>query len=209
MANQPDYDYLLKLENWSKKDASLIICGLNPPDYRSVRFSYKGVPGELEEAHKIYRIFCSVDFRNKYGFYEPHPVHFIQECNEKDIPLPDGLIEAIKRRIAHNKKRKEILLQEESAEPITQNDEVPMDHLAQGARERKYLLKIIGAIAVVCFEEKNKSSSLPYPKIVVSDIVEDILQYQENNDLRSPGLGKSNLHKKITEGLAVFEEEYC
>ena len=49
MANQPDYDYLLKLENWSKKDAALIVCGFAPLGYKSVRFSQKNVPAELRK----------------------------------------------------------------------------------------------------------------------------------------------------------------
>jgi len=65
------------------------------------------------------------------------------------------------------------------------------------ARERKNLLKIIGALTIIYMGKKD-----------VSAVIEDILQYLENHDLESPGLSKSNLHKKISEGLAILNEEH-
>lgn len=39
MTNQPDYEFYLKLEKWTKKDAALLLCGHDPMHYKTVRFS--------------------------------------------------------------------------------------------------------------------------------------------------------------------------
>lgn len=201
--SQPDYEFLLKLEKWSKKDAALIVCGFNPIDYRKVRFGGKDIPSELEVAYKIYQIFCSVDFWIKYQDYKEHPLNYIRECHEKDIAIVEPLREAVKKRLEYIETLKE------KAKATTQaqetNKEIVYVDSGEGARERRYLLKMIGALAKLYFDNKKQKPS--DSKQAISHLVEDTLQYLENNQLYSPGLAKSNLHKKISEGIALLLEE--
>ncbi|EKD92202.1 MAG: hypothetical protein ACD_29C00119G0001 [uncultured bacterium] len=67
MLNQPDYDFFLKLDKWTKKDAALILCGCDPAKHRNLRFSQDGLPDDLIASQKLYRIFFSVNFIKKYG----------------------------------------------------------------------------------------------------------------------------------------------
>lgn len=62
MSNQPNYDFLLKLEKWTKKDAALILCGFEPSHYKKIRFGQDNLPETLTPAAQLYRIFCSVNF---------------------------------------------------------------------------------------------------------------------------------------------------
>lgn len=39
-------------------------------------------------------------------------------------------------------------------------------------------------------------------------MIEDILQYVDDYELTSSGLGKSNLHKKISEGIPAFDDDF-
>lgn len=64
---KPDYEYLMKLDRWSKKDGALIISGVDPDQYREIRFTYKYLDFEkypdLVEVYKLYKLFLSIDFR--------------------------------------------------------------------------------------------------------------------------------------------------
>ena len=205
MAKQPDYDYLLKLETWSRREAALIVCGFDPQDFRGVPFSENKLPETLREAYKVYRIFRTVDFSEKYGKPRPYPLDFLVECREKDIAVPDALNAAIERRLEHMQMRREC--RERAAQERQETREAKEPKANAGVRERKYLLKMIGALAQVYFVEKNRNSKLPYPKFIISDVVEDTLQFLEDNAMHSPGLGKSSLHKKITEGLVALTKD--
>ena len=200
---KPDYDYLLKLEHWSKKDAALIISGKDPEDFRNIRFTGNNLPEELVDAYKLYKIFLSYDRYSDYRNQLGDPRTYINLASKKDWPIPEDLLNACSKLIARNKER--AVLAEQSEQEIK---EAEYDN---GARARKYLLKIIGVLTELD-ESKNNPIPISIPlherQIVVSSIVEDILQFKEDNDLQITGLGKSNLHEKISEGLKVVWEEY-
>ncbi|GEM_PF-6490289 len=187
MTDHVDYHFYLKLDKWTKKDAALILSGHNPLQYKHVRFNQDELQNELSEAYQLYRIFCSVNFSKKYG-RENYPLDYIVECIKKEITLPEALLASARRLFQRLQQYEHI---EQQMNENTAND-------STGARERHYLLKIIGALASIHGNKKTKPS--------ISALVEDILQYVADHEMPSTGLGKSNLHKKISEGLAVFEE---
>lgn len=199
MIKKPDYEYLLKLDKWSKKDAALIISGFNPEQFRDFQFSAKNISEELREPYKIYQILLSINFSQKYGGDEKLPRWYIHECLERNISLPEELKISFKKFIAYQAKIHEIFSSSGNKVDSTNN---------QNIRERKYLLKIIGAIVSMYFTKKQKGRASVTDKIVISEVVEDIMQYLEDHDLKSPGLGKSNLHQKISEGIEQFLEEF-
>ena len=192
MLHQPDYDFFLKLDKWTKKDAALILCGFDPFHYKKLRFGQDNLPEELIPAAQLYRIFCSVNFYAKYH-RDHYPLDYLLECRQKGIALPEPLWASARALFSYLKKFDEV-----SAES---NDSTE-------SRERNYLLKIIGALTSVYCNEKIKPSRTKWTKVSIAAVVEDILQYVDDHELASSGLGKSNLHKKISEGVAAFDDDF-
>src|SRR3989338_2222303 len=180
MNDHPDYNFYLKLDKWTKKDAALILCGHNPSNYKNVRFSQNDLPQELVAAQQLYRIFCSVNFREKYG-RENYPLDYFLECHKKGIVLSEPLLVSARHLFAQLQKFEQL-------NNKTEGNSVDM-------RERDYLLKIIGALTSVYCHEKIKPSRTKWIKVSVAAVVEDILQYVSDHELASAGLKKSNLHK--------------
>ena len=195
MTNQPDYGFLLKLDKWTKKDAALILSGHDPLQYKSVRFNQDELPEVLSDAYQLYRIFCSVNFTAKYG-HENYPLDYIVECRKKDIALPEPLLISARQMFQQLQKFERI--EQQMADQTTIDEPV-------GLRERHYLLKTIGVLASMLGKEKLKSSN---GKLSISPNVEAILQYVSDHDLPTTGLGKSNLYKKISEGIAALEDHF-
>jgi hypothetical protein len=193
MTNQINYDFFLKLDKWTKKDAALILSGHDPADYKNLRFSQNDLPSELVVAQQLYRIFCSINFREKYG-RENYPLDYFLECHRKGIVLSEPLLVSARHLFAHLQKFEQLNNE-------TEGNSVDM-------RERNYLLKIIGALTSVYCHEKIKPSRTKWTKVSVAAVVEDILQYVSDHELASNGLGKSNLHKKISEGIAAFDDDF-
>lgn len=194
MANKINYDFFLKLDKWTKKDAALILCGHDPSDYKNLRLNQNDLPQALIASQQLYRIFCSVNFREKYG-RENYPLEYFLEYHQKGIVLSEPLLVSARHLFAQLQKFEQL-------NNKTKSNSVDM-------RERDYLLKIIGALTSVYCHEKIKPSRTKWTKVsVVAVVVEDILQYVSDHALASSGLGKSNLHKKISEGIASFDDDF-
>jgi len=195
----PDYDYLLKLEYWPKKDAALIICGKDPEYYRGMQFSSKNITEELIPAYKLYKIFDSYDKYSNHQERLGKPWTYLSLAHNKDWEIPDALCEAYSK---YTVRKNEIAAAAEQR--VQEAKEAEYDN---GARERKYLLKIIGALAEL-YTAKEIPDHVPFAErqIVVSHVVEALLQLKEDHNLQITGLGKSNLHKKISEGLEALWE---
>src|SRR3990172_6030615 len=94
----PDYDYLLKLDHWSKKDAALIICGKDPENYpRDVQFTGNNIPNELREPYKLYKIFVAFDRYADHLHRLGDPCVYINLAYGKDWKIPDDLVVAYTR----------------------------------------------------------------------------------------------------------------
>src|SRR3990167_5808028 len=193
MTDHPDYHFYLKLDKWTKKDAALILSGHDPLQYKHVRFNQDELPNELTATYQLYRIFCSVNFREKYG-RENYPLDYFLECHKKGIALSEPLLASARQLFRYLEKFEEV---------TRENPEDSAD-----SRERNYLLKIIGALTSIYCNEKIKPSRTKWTKISIAAVVEDILQYVDDHELASSGLGKSNLHKKISEGVAAFDDDF-
>ncbi len=196
----PNYDYLLKLDHWSKKDAALIICEQDPEHYRSIRFSGKDITEETAQAYNLFKIFVAYDQCSNHQKRLGKPCTYLSLARNKDWEIPNGLCKAYSRFTA---RKNEI-----DAAVELRVQETKEYECNNGARERKNLLKIIGALTQLYKADDNPTSRLLSGRdIVVADVVKDIMQLKEDHDLQITGLGKSNLHNKISEALIVFGEE--
>lgn len=200
---KPDYSYLIKLDNWSKKDASLIISGLNPDNYRSIRFipkdlDFKLYP-ELQEAYQLYKLFLSMNLY-EYGRHQGHPLTYITECLNRDWPLPDELLDVAKLRYMRET-GKSLLTDKEASDEIIESD------AAIAKKEKNYLLKSLAVMALLYVSKQNTPRLGTVENINISQVTEDILQFLEDQNLKIYGIGKSSLNKRIAEGLrSLFRE---
>lgn len=206
MSDEIDFDFFFKLDNISLKDAAIVLCGLNPFDYKSVRFNKSSIIAGLEAPQKVYLILRSVDFWQKYQLAKPKLLDYLVECRRKDISIPDPVIEAGKRRFQYDQNYR-AAHQAPGAESKTDAADVLSE--SNGARERNYLVKMIGALASVYYKQKIKATNPQNPSVTITEIVQDIQQYIEDHSLYAPGLGKSNLYKKIAEGIEAFDNEFA
>lgn len=198
-ANQPDYDFLLKLDSWSQKNAAIIICGLDPEKYRSIRFTIKDYDSnvkmhpELINPYKLHKIFSSVRFY-KYREHNGHPAAYLNECLQKRWPIPEKLWQLAKEAYIHQFP--------ELFGEVTQEVEVTPSN-----KEKDYLLKTLGAL-VMTYVSKNPSPRLgSVNNINVFRLTEDILQFLEDHDLKIYGLGKSSIQQRIAEALRSVQRE--
>ncbi|MBA2654416.1 MAG: hypothetical protein H0U71_05060 [Gammaproteobacteria bacterium] len=191
-----DYNYLIKLDTWSKKDAALIISGLDPDQYRHIRFTFKYLDfeknPELIQAYKLYKLFLSIDFY-RHREYQSHPVAYVVECKKKDWPVPDELFNLARERYA-----KEAV------------DRSPDNSDGQSAgeasqKEKDFLLKTLGVLVKLYVTQQKKPRLGDSKNVNVSRVVEDILQFIDACNVEKVyGLGKSSLNRRIADGLRLI-----
>lgn len=198
--SQPDFVYLMKLDSWSKKDASLIISGLNPDEYRKIRFIPKDLDfnlhPELTEPYKLYKLFLSIDFY-QYRNNIDHPLTYICECLKKEWKVPEELIALAKSRYWRETGRKLTLNGEDEKNDCAEEQ-------IQGKKEKSYLLKSLALMTMLYVSKQNSQRLGKMKNINVSQVTEDILQFMEDNELNIYGVGKSSLNKRIAEGLRLL-----
>lgn len=195
---KPDYNYLMKLDNWSKKDAALIICGLEPDRYRHIRFSYKDLDfekyPELVPAYKLHKIFLSINFY-RHGDYQGNPIAYVVECKKREWPVPEELLNLARERYAKEKDLSSSNIETEQCKE-------------SGQKEKDYLLKTLGVLAML-YVSKQKNPRLGDIKNTnISQVVDDVLQFLEDYKFKSYGLGKSSLNRRIAEGLKEVRQDH-
>jgi len=170
---------------------ALLICGFDPDKHSTISLNAKEVPQEFFEAKRLNRIFSKTDFGNRYSFSGVSPLMYINECLRKDIPMPDELLASAKKLHEHTKKFK------------SSNEEVAE---SQRPRERDNLLKLLGSFVFIYLSKGETVSIKPQDKVTVSRITENIMQYLSDHEVTMTGLGKSNINKKISEGVQLFRD---
>ncbi len=188
---EPDYTYFIRLKYWSKKDAALIISGLDPSHYQQQKFYPKDIPPELSEVFKLYTLFKT---NINYGYQEPRD--FLRECHRIAWPVPEKLIDAAINLFGNK------TLQE------TKEPEIQLQDSQDNAREKQNLLKLVGVL-IKLYVEKSKAPRFlrSNGKINTASVIDDILQYVSDHCPEISGLGKSTLYDKIKEAISTVEQE--
>lgn len=194
--HKPDYNYLIKLDSWSKKDAALIISGLDPEQYRDIRFTYKYLDfekyPELIQVYKLYKLFLSIDFR-QYREYQSNPIAYVVECKKREWPVPAELLNLAKKRYAKEQEIKTI-----KHENVDEQDTTGI--------EKDYLLKSLGVLVLLYVSKQKKSRLGDVKNINVSQVVNDVLQFLEDNEIKIYGLAKSTLSSRFSESIKVIQQ---
>jgi hypothetical protein len=206
----PDYKYWAKVDTWSLNQAAFILHGLNPlfDRIRSIRLGERGVPAELEEIQKTYNLLRKIPWQNRHPkyFYQKlgvHPAAVVYEACKKDLDVPKPLYKAIAKTSEYKRIEKEN--SDIATEPPENSKANNKKNLS--TRERRNLLKTIGILVRLHFDEKNKSGlyNRGENKLNAYQIAQKLLEKSEALGVETKGL--ESLDRKITEALELLNEE--
>jgi hypothetical protein len=133
----PDHAFWSKLDAWSYRDAALLLCGFDPDRVRGlgIRLDGREVPAEFSEASKVYRILKSTADKSQPTV---HPFTVIEHALGKGLPLPGLLLEAVRERFSHERKRAGREVDDTLNEP---------DDAEPNPRSKQFLLRLIYVLA--------------------------------------------------------------
>jgi len=141
---QLDYQFWSKLDNWSYRDAALLLCGFDPDQAKGlgIRLDGRNHPVKFAEASKVYRILKSAP---DLGHSQAHPFAIIEFALKKSLPLPKALFETIRERYCleckfDGRDANDLCKQDEDAPDVKPESE-------PHPRSRKFLLRMIYVMA--------------------------------------------------------------
>lgn len=137
---QLDYQFWSKLDNWSYRDAALLLCGFDPDQAKGlgIRLDGRNHPVKYAEASKIYRILKSAP---DLGHNQAHPFAIIEFALKKNLPMPKALFETIRERYCLECK----FDGQDTGDNLGKQDEAePEPH----PRTKKFLLRLIYVMAI-------------------------------------------------------------
>ncbi|WP_445989693.1 hypothetical protein ACSVCE_18910 [Chromobacterium haemolyticum] len=150
--DQETIEHWLKYDEWSAKEASLIILGFHPEAMRGLNINISSridlIPEEYREVAKLFQIFKRADwdqFDIRYYNNKLHPTYFLRMALEKGITI-DSLV-----RNAVNEWRK----QQIEINPLAHLEK---DEFSLKQQERDSLFKIVigWAIGIYSYDPSAK-----------------------------------------------------
>lgn len=202
---EPDYEFWAKVDTWSMNQAAFLLHGIEPQEMRSIRLSEKDVPRALKEVQKTYFILHKLPWASCYQqYYFPklgaHPAAIIFIARQKKLPLPEPLYQAIAALPEYQH------LEKNNHSVINIATEIDDKNKPLTTRERNNLLKTIGVLVRLHFDEKSKSAVYKNGnKLNASQIAQTLLTKAEELQIETKGL--ESLDRKITEALKLLEED--
>lgn len=204
---KPDYKHWATLDSWGINAFALLINGICPTKYRSVRLAYLDIPPGFEKAKKTYTLLESIPWAKRYeSLYIPgkggHPVIFYHEAFNKNLPMPAVLRKAMESRY---QRYKSILPVLENQMPVVKKlDEVTQKKLLAN-RERRTYTKAVGLFVLIIKELKEKLSRNPDIKLSASQVAQLLTEKAQSLDIDTDGL--KSFDRKITEAIELLKQE--
>src|ERR1700722_11806438 len=94
---EPDYLYWSKWDEWTFKEAALLLHGFEPLDFRDIKFNAnkKFNTPELEKAYKTFLFLKKVKWTGlgTVNNNSVHPFDVQKMSHHKDLPIPEKLNE--------------------------------------------------------------------------------------------------------------------
>lgn len=207
---KPDYVFWSKWDEWTFKDAALLLHGFEPLKWKQAKFNVSKPPDEPElgEAHKTFLI---LKYANWTGIglitsNSTHPYAIEKMARRKDLPFPQEIIKHLEAR-----RKREQAISHSSHSTIAPPSEAEISpeknkEVSAHSRERRNLLKIIGILVFLLVENEEKSSKLKRNESLSASQIKDIiLQKAEHLNIETDGL--KSFDRKIAEAVALLKEE--
>ncbi len=207
---KPDYVFWSKWDEWTFKDAALLLHGFEPLNWKEAKFNISKSPDEpeLQEAHKTFLLLKHANWTG-IGLItssSTHPYAIQEMARYKDLPFPPEItkyLEARRKREQENPHRSRFL------NSIPQEMEVAPEKNKEASahsRERRNLLKTIAIIVLLLEENEKKYSKLKHNEnLSASQLKDIILEKAEHLNIETDGL--KSIDRKITEALAILNAE--
>lgn len=196
-----DYKCWLARDNWTMKDAALILTGADPDEHRSVRFT-QGVKPELEQAKRIYNTIAGSDiFRYHVGTdgrqkKAPPICHIyaaagaIEFNNIIEKKFECELRYDYKNYLKEDLESKKILeLNRKKLLRIA--EERFSDSIHKIPPENENTFKLLGVLSMMLIEERGAQSE------PMSGFIEDILEFMRMKKIDVCGLKESTIEGRL------------
>lgn len=213
---KPNYRWWSNMEAWTFKQATLLLHGLDPNQHRSLKPYAYHLPAEYLPLQKTYLMLSQFPWKQLYPHYYfedkgIHPVAIVFLAVQKKLPLPKRLKKIIIQRLneenQHRENESDMQALLSTGMPIHNESSSPkiiQRNFGFTARERKNLLRILGILVKILFNEEQNSSRYQYADRLNSyQIAQSILEKAKKMGLSIQGL--KSLDRKITEAIAILE----
>lgn len=217
--SKPDYRWWARMEVWTLKQASLLLHDMDPHSYRSLKPYVNDLPPQYADLQKTYFALHQFPWEESCREYYYrgkgiHPFAVVHLAISQKLPLPKRLKKLVVERF-HREKQMEndgydihsTLASEASALKYT----LPKPHIIQRnfgftPRERKNLLRALGILVLLMFNDENSSARYYYAnKLNAHQIMQTILDRARRRGISTKGL--KSLDRKITEAMGILEAE--
>jgi hypothetical protein len=204
---KPDYKHWATLDSWGINAFALLINGICPTKYRAVRLAYLDIPAGFEKAKKTFTLLDSIPWAKRYeklyiSGKGGHPVIFIHEAINKNLPMPAMLRKAMEDRY---KRYKSILPVLENQMPIIKKSDDVIKKQLLANRERRTYTKAVGLFVLIIKELKEKLSRNTDIKLSASQVAQLLIDKAENLNIEIDGL--KSFDRKITEAIDFIQQE--
>jgi hypothetical protein len=216
---KPNYRWWAKMEVWTLKQAALLLHGMDPHKYRSLKPYVNNLPPEYADLQKTYFVLHQFPWEETYSDYYYrgkgiHPVAIVHLAITQKLPLPKRL----KKWVAERFHRETSSETDERDIPSTfapyasavkyhpPQPTIIQKNFGFTARERKNLLRGLGILVLLLFDDENSSPRYFYAnKLNAYQIMQTIIEKAQRRGINTKGL--KSLDRKITEALALLEAE--
>jgi hypothetical protein len=217
---RPRYHWwVFSMEVWTLKQATLLLHGLDPNQYRSLKPYARNLPAEYTPLQKTYLVLQQYpweDYLADYYFPEKgiHPAAVIAVAIEKKLPLPKRLRKTVIERFHRENQAEKMGLEIPTVlapymakfAPEKQKIVHHTRTLGFTARERKNLLRSLGIVIRLWLRDEKSSPRYWYAhRLNASQIAQTILEQAQQMGLPTSGL--KSLDRKITEAMALLDTE--
>ncbi len=206
--HQPDYKFWSKLDSWSFKDAALLLHGLDPLEFRQLRFNTREIPvsPELKEPYKTFLILKDANSQQQRPYHDGSvsPYFIMTIAIHKELSVPEELFEFLSVR--HQREQENKQAADDAPQTSQQKQTSVSGDKELTTRERRSLLKSIGIMALLLTEDLKRASQFKLnDRTNAYKIAQAVLDKAHFLGIQPEGI--KSLDRKITESLELLVEE--
>lgn len=214
---RPNYRWWVSMEVWTLKQATLLLHGMDPNQYPSLKPYVKDLPPEYAPLQKTYLMLHQYPWEELMPdyYYQGkgiHPAAIVSLALQNKLPLSKRLRKLVIERFHRENQLKQQGVEIKQVfspyasfiEPL--KPKIIQHHFGFTARERKNLLRSLGILIRLLFADEQSSPRHWYAKRLNSyQTAQTILEKAQQMGISTKGL--KSLDRKITEAMAILAAE--
>ena len=201
----PDYERWCRVDEWTFKEAALLLQGLDPLNYGNAKFNLRTAPEEpeLKETYMTFLALKKFNGGKQRYMMGADPLDIFYMADEKKLNIPDKL-----RQCLHNRQKLEEEHQQPSPAEILHTEKTTAVQTDKNlsSRERRNLLKVIGLfVSILADEPKYAKEIFINGRINASQITQILLDAAYTSNINNQGI--KSLERKLNEAIDILEED--